>query len=90
MKTLTLILVLFSFGCCPKPITPKPEIIYVDKVCYYDKCVVDNSPEYKPLELGSHIGSAYNVNILLDNLTIMSDYITSLKNTVECYERQVK
>lgn len=88
MKILMLFIVLVSFGCCPKPIPPKPEIIYVDKICYYDKCVVSNEPEYKQLDLGSHIGSAYNMNILLDNMTIMNDYVTSLRNTVECYERQ--
>lgn len=90
MKCLIFFLVIFSFGCSSKVITPKPEVIYVDKVCYYDKCAVPDSPEYKQLDLGSHIGSAYNVNILLDNMTIMNDYVSSLKNTVECYERQSK
>jgi len=90
-KIMVLLGIIFLFGCTPKvKVEPKPEIIYIEKVAYYDKCPVVEEPIYRPLDLTAHIGSAYNVNILIDNLTIMVDYVTSLKNGIECYERQVK
>lgn len=76
-------------GCATKEIKPTEKIV-IEKVYVYEKCVKSVPPTYKKLEQNSHIGSAYNVNILLENLTFMDDYIKSLESTVYCYENQSK
>lgn len=81
------ILCLVLTNCCPKP--PVPEIVIRD-VYHYTKCPVDVVPTYKYLDETSHIGSAYNVNVLVENITIMKDYTNSLRSTVDCYESQIK
>jgi hypothetical protein len=76
-------------GCATKEIKP-PEKIVIEKVYVYEKCVKSVHPTYKKLEPNSHIGSAYNVNILLENLTFMEDYVKSLESIISCYENQSK
>lgn len=90
LSTLLTIFLIFS-GCAAKEIKPEPpEPIIIEKVYIYEKCSKSVSPEYRKLESSSHIGSAYNVNTLIDNLTFMGDYVKSLELTISCYEHQTK
>lgn len=89
---LSLVLLITSLvfsGCATKEIKP-PEKIIIEKVYVYEKCMKGLSPTYKKLESNSHIGSAYNVNILVENLTFMEDYVKSLESTISCYEKQTE
>jgi len=85
---LILCLVVIVNGCCPKP--KLVEVIKIEKVYVYEKCLKPTDPNFKSLDESAHLGSAYNVNILLDNLTLMWDYNKALSNTIVCYESQVK
>lgn len=81
-----LILCLVLSNCAP---CPEPEI-QIKEVYHYTKCPVDKKIILKPMDEKAHIGSAYNVNITIDNDTIIMDYVKSLESTIDCYEKQVK
>ncbi|NIU01486.1 MAG: hypothetical protein GWN01_11390 [Nitrosopumilaceae archaeon] len=68
---------------------PEP-VVKVEHVYHYTACPVDEKPNYVELVKDSHLGSARNANILIQNLEIMEDYNQSLLNTIECYEDQVE
>lgn len=87
-KLLGLSILCLLLAGCPKP-CPEPEIV-IRHVYHYTKCPVDVTPVYKPLDEKAHLGSAYNANILIDDVAIMRDYIGSLQSSIDCYEKQVK
>ena len=90
MKYLSLLLLVLVFGCSSKE-KPRPiEVIEIKHTYIYNKCEQPLKPSYTELSSESHIGSAYNMNILLDNLYIMSDYVTSLQNAIDCYDKQTE
>ena len=70
---------------------PEPEI--VTKISYiyvYNKCPIPKVPEYTKLDNSSHIGSAFNINILVGNVEKMKSYNKSLLGSLECYDKQTK
>lgn len=74
---------------CPKPIPPEP-IIKIKTVYVFNKCSTPSVPNYVELDKTSHLGSAYNINILIGNAMKMKSYNTGLISTIDCYEKQSK
>jgi len=62
--------------------------VKVETVYHYTHCPVDEVPNYVELRTEDHIGSVNNVNILIPNLEILTEYNKSLINTIKCYEKQ--
>ena len=89
MLFLLSIVCLFLSGCaaCEPQVV---ERIKIEKIYIYEKCEPPIVPEYKKMNVDVHLGSAYNVNILLDNLTILVDYNKAMADTITCYENQTK
>lgn len=79
-----------SIGCSSKEVIQPIQEIKTIVEYKYTKCESDKRPEYKKLDDTTHIGSAYNVNILVDNIMIIKDYSESLERTIGCYEAQIK
>jgi hypothetical protein len=88
MLLIVLILFLGISGCfCPKPPEPRVEIktVYV-----YNPCTVPDKPNYLNLDKSSHLGSAYNINILIGNAQKMKTYNNGLVDAIMCYEKQTE
>jgi len=87
---LTLMICLLISGC-PKPTIPTPpEQIIVKTVYVYNECPRPETPIYKELVDTSHLGSAYNINTLVDNIKKMKSYNDGLIYSLECYEDQTE
>lgn len=89
-KLFLILIVCFLISCTKKPTIDPVNPIVIERTYLFEKCNRDVKPTYSTLDSSVHIGSAYNVNILLGNLNYMTDYIKSLENTVSCYELQIK
>ena len=92
LLTLLILCLTLSSGCTWFHQTipdPKPEVIVLTEYIYTE-CPKSENPMYKALLTEGHIGSAYNLNALLDNLLIMNSYNDSLEATIKCYEGQSK
>lgn len=74
---------------CPKPIPPEP-IVKIKTVYVFNECPKPEKPNYVQLDKTSHLGSAYNINILIGNTMKMKSYTDSLLGAVQCYEDQSK
>ena len=91
-KVLMLLIVLMIslvISGCPKPIPPEPRI-EIKTVYVYNPCIVPDKPNYVELDSNSHLGSAYNINILIGNAQKMKTYNNGLTSTILCYEKQTK
>ena len=74
---------------CPKPIPVEP-IIKIKTIYVYNVCPKPDVPNYVELDSESHLGSAYNINILIGNTLKMKSYNNSLLSSIDCYEKQSK
>ena len=74
---------------CPKPIPVEP-IIKIKTIYVYNVCPKPDIPNYVELDSESHLGSAYNINILIGNALKMKSYNNSLLSSIDCYEKQSK
>lgn len=88
MLLIVLIISLVISGCS-KPIPVEP-IIKIKTIYVYNVCPKPDVPNYVELDSESHLGSAYNINILIGNALKMKSYNNSLLNSIECYEKQSK
>ena len=88
MLLIVLIISLIISGC-PKPIPPEPKVI-IKTVYVYNPCTVPDKPNYVELNPNSHLGSAYNINILIGNAQKMKTYNNGLSDAILCYEKQTR
>lgn len=93
MKLLIALMVCLTLSSCTwweqKIPEPKPEVI-VKTEFLYTECPKSVPPEYRALSKEGHIGGAYNLNTLLENVTLMKSHVESLDSTIKCYTDQAK
>lgn len=88
-RLLLIVLIISLISGCSKPIPVEP-IIKIKTVYVYNVCPKPDIPNYVELDSESHLGSAYNINILIGNALKMKSYNSSLLSSINCYEKQTK
>ena len=70
----------------------KPIIVEHTKVIKSQilKCPKPNRPIFNKLDENKPLTSAYNLNILLNNIILLNEYCKQLELTVQCYEEQIQ
>lgn len=93
MKRVLMLLIVLMISLvisgCPKPIPVEP-VITIKTVYVFNECPVPAAPTYLKMDNTSHLGSAFNINILVGNAMKMKSYNTGLISTIDCYEKQSK
>lgn len=91
MLLIVLIISLVISGCCEfcHQTPPEPEV-RIKTVYVYNPCSVPDVPNYLKMDDKSHLGSAYNINILIGNAQKMKTYNDGLLSSISCYEKQTK
>lgn len=74
---------------CPKPIPPEPRI-EIQTIYVYNTCSVPVKPNYIKLDETGHLGSSFNINILIGNAHKMKTYNNGLLDSILCYKKQTK
>lgn len=68
-------------GTRPVPVPPPPT----------PACPSPEQPELRPLDLNEHLGSARNLEILMDNVNARTGYIERLEAALRCWrEREAR
>ncbi len=86
---LIVLMIFLVISGCSKSIPIEP-IIKIKTIYVYNVCPKPDIPNYIELDSESHLGSAYNINILIGNALKMKSYNNSLLGSIECYEKQSK
>lgn len=89
---LLIVLMVFSISGCgwfTEKIEPEP-VIKVKTIYVFNECPKPKLPNYMEMAPDSHLGSAFNINILIGNAEKMKTYNKSLLGSLECYDKQSK